>query len=154
MTDTTDARSTLLSSNTTLFWRVFIPIFTTVFLLGLNLAFWLTPEDALYLPFPVLWLRLALLALFAGWLLFVRRTLWRLHRVEADAQYLYVSNYWTNLRYALHDVDRFETVSRLGRRVVNLWLKAPGKLGQKISFLPGSRFRSWNEQRSIGPEGS
>ncbi|MEZ4918761.1 MAG: hypothetical protein R2792_06595 [Saprospiraceae bacterium] len=36
-----------LSSNTTLMWRVFAPVFGTVFLLGFTLAFWLIPEEDL-----------------------------------------------------------------------------------------------------------
>jgi len=146
-------KTTILSSNGTLFWRVFVPIFGTVFLTGLLLAFWLTDEEDLYLPVSVQWPRMVLLFLWLGWLFFVRRTLWRLKRVDADDLHLYVTDYWTTVRYPWQDVVRTEEKKRLGRRVVNFWLKAPGRFGQIISFLPGSTYDEWmkeNGQTFVG----
>jgi hypothetical protein len=139
-------KQVILSSNSTLFWRVFVPIFSTVMLTGLLLAFWLIEEDELYLSFPAIWARLALLLLWAAWLLLLRRTLWRLKRVDADDTHLYVTNYWTTVRYPWHDVESYEEKKRLGRRVVNFLLRAPGRFGQKISFLPGSDFDLWKKK--------
>ncbi len=132
-----------LSANATLFWRVFVPIFGTVFLGGLLLTFLLIPEEELYLPFPLLWGRVFLLAVWIGWLLLMHRTLWRLKRVDADATHFFVTNYWTTLRYPWNDVEKSEEKRHLGRRIVSLWLCAPGRFGQKISFLPGDRFEEW-----------
>lgn len=141
--DNGQPKMSILSSNSTLFWRVFVPVFGTVFLSGLLLAFWLTDEEELYLPFSAIWPRYALLLLWLSWLWFVRRTLWRLKRVDADDTHLYVTNYWTTVRYPWHDVERWEEKKRLGRRIVNIWLKAPGRFGQVISFLPGSEYDEW-----------
>ncbi|MFN0034026.1 MAG: hypothetical protein ACKVUS_03100, partial [Saprospiraceae bacterium] len=138
-----------LSSTSTLFWRVFVPIFGTVFLSGLLLAFLLIPEEELYLSFPLLWGRLVLFSLWLGWLFLVRRTLWRLTRVDADATHFFVTNYWTTARYAWADVERVEEKTRLGRRIVQLWLRAPGHFGQKISFLPSGRFEEWKQENGI-----
>jgi len=139
-------KTTVLSSSTTLFWRVFVPIFVTVFFVGLLLAFWLTDEEELYLPISIQWPRIAMLLVWLGWLLFVRRTLWRLKRVDADDLHLYVTDYWTTVRYPWQDVARTEEKKRLGRRVVNFWLKAPGRFGQVISFLPGSTYDDWMKE--------
>jgi hypothetical protein len=125
---------------------VFIPIFGTVFLSGLLLTFWLIEEETLYLPYPALWPRLLLLAVWLGWLFFVSRTLWRLKRVDADDTHLYVTNYWHTVRYPWGDVERIEEKRRLGRRVVNFWLRAPGRFGQVISFLPSSFFDEWMKE--------
>ncbi|MBK6993727.1 MAG: hypothetical protein IPH31_01910 [Lewinellaceae bacterium] len=135
-----------LSSNSTLFWRVFMPIFGTVFLGGLLLTFLLIPEEELYLPFPLLWGQLFLLALWLGWLFLVRCTIWRLKRVDANATHFFVTNYWTTVRYPWGDVEKTEEKTRLGRRIVNLCLRAPGRFGQKISFLPGDRFEEWKRE--------
>ncbi len=135
-----------ISSNATLFWRVFTPIFGTVFLSGLLLSFLLIPGEDLYLPFPVLWGRLFVFALWLGWLLLVRRTLWRLKRVDANATHFFVTNYWVTVRYPWTDVEKTEEKIRLGRRIVNLCLRAPGRFGQKISFLPGGRFEEWKKE--------
>jgi hypothetical protein len=135
-----------LSSTATLFWRVFIPIFVTVFLSGLLLTFVLIPEEELYLPFPILWGRLFLLTLWLGWLLLARKTLWRLKRVDASATHFFVTNYWLTVRYPWSDVEKLEEKRHLGRRIIHLHLRAPGRFGQKISFLPDGRFEAWEKE--------
>ena len=137
-----------LSTNSTLFWRVFLPIFGTVFLGGLLLTFLLIPGEELYLPFPILWGRLFILALFLGWLFLVRRTLWRLKRVDASATHFFVTNYWVTVRYPWTDVEKIEDKKRLGKRVVQLFLRAPGRFGQKTSFLPDGRFDAWKKENN------
>lgn len=140
------AKPAQLSSNTTLLWRIFLPVFGTVFLTGLLLAFWLTDEDDLYLPYPVIWPRSILLVLWLGWFWYVRRTLWPLKRLDATDTHLFVTNYWTTVRYPWTDVDGISD-SKLGRRkVVALHLKAPGRFGQEILFIPGTHYRTWMEE--------
>lgn len=142
------SRPTNLSSNATLFWRVFLPVFGTVFFTGLALAVWLTPEDDFYLPFPLLWLRVAIVLVLVGWLLFVRRMLWPLKRVDADDAYIFVTNYWTTVRYPWVDVEQMREAKTAGRKLVLLHLKAPGRFGQTISFLPGSHYLQWLEEHN------
>ncbi len=147
ITPTATATATeCLSSGSTLFWRVFIPIFGTVFLSGLLLTFFLIPGEDLYLPFPILWGRVFITSMWVGWLLLVRFTLWRLQRVDASATHFFVTNYWITLRYPWTEVEKIEEKRPLGRRVVNLHLRAPGRFGQIISFLPGSRLAEWSKE--------
>ena len=135
-----------LSTNSTLYWRVFVPIFGTVFLGGLLLSFVLIPEEDLYLPFPLLWGQLFLLVLWLGWLFLVRSTLWRLKRVDASTTHFFVTNYWTTVRYPWGDLEKTEEKRRLGKRIINLHLRAPGRFGQIISFLPDNRFEEWKKE--------
>lgn len=133
-----------LSSNATLFWRVFVPAFGTVFMTGLLLGHWLTDAEDLYIAATsFLTMRILVTLLWAGWLVFVWRTLWRLKRIDGDEFHFYVTNYWKTLRYPWTDLERYEEKKRLGRRVVNFYLKSPGSFGQKLSFLPGSDFEGW-----------
>lgn len=136
-----------LSSNATLFWRVFTPVFGTVFFSGLMLVFWLTDEEELYLPVNVWWPRAITLIWWAAWILIVRNTLWKLKRIDVDDTHFYVTNYWTTLRYPWQDVARIEEKKRLGRRIVHFILKAPGRFGDVLSFLPGSSYDTWKEER-------
>lgn len=146
------ARTIILSSNLTLFWRIFMPFFGTVFLTGIVAAFLFIDGDDLYLPIPVLWARLIVVALWVGWLYFVYSTIWRLKRVDADDTHVFVTNYWTTLRYPWQDIERFEEKKRLGRKVVNFHLRAPGTFGSIISFLPGSGFQEWKERNEAIPK--
>ena len=138
-------RLTILSSNKTLFWRVFVPVFGTIFIAVFVLAYSLTTGDDASSA-PALWSKMAVVTLLLGWLYLVRRTLWRLHRVDADDTHIYVTNYWTTVRYPWDNVQQVEEVRRLGRRIVNIHLRAAGRFGQKISFLPGSSYDEWMQQ--------
>jgi hypothetical protein len=141
------SRLTILSSNKTLVWRVFVPVFGTVFLTVLSLAYILTTDDDSYTPFvPAPWAKVLVALLWLGWLYFVYRALWRLHRVDADDTHFYVTNYWTTARYSWDSVASLEEKRRLGRRVVNIHLRAAGRFGKKISFLPGSTYDEWMAQ--------
>lgn len=140
------AKAINLSSNTTLFWRVFLPIFGTVLATALVAALLLTDREEMYLPFPVLWLQILVALFWLGWCYFVWRILWRLKRVDADDTHLYVTNYWTTVRYPWTDVARVETQRRWGRRIVHVHLRAAGRFGQRISFLPGSSYAGWIQE--------
>lgn len=139
-----------LSSNATLFWKIFVPFFGTVFLTGLVLAFLLIDADDLYLPVPIWAARVTAVVLWLGWLYLITRTIWRLKRVDVDDTHVFVTDYWTTVRYPWQDVERYEEKKRMGKPVVNFHLKASGRFGQIISFLPGSGFEEWktrNEER-------
>ena len=144
LTDQTEC----LSSSFTLMWRIFVPIFGTVFLGGLLLTFLLIPEEDLYLSFPLLWAQGFTLILWLGWLFLMSRTLWRLKRVDANATHFFVTNYWTTVRYPWTDLEKMEEKTRLGRRIINLHLKAPGRFGQIISFLPSGRLVEWRKEHA------
>jgi hypothetical protein len=135
-----------LSSNLTLFWRVFVPVFGTVFFTGLLVALWVTTDDDLYLSYPIWWPRVAVSAIWIGWLLYAKTMLWPLKRVDADDAHLYVTNYWVTVRYPWTDVERLDEVKKLGRRFALIQLKAAGRFGQSILFLPGSRYREWMQE--------
>lgn len=133
-------RSECLSSNATLYYRIFAPIFGTVFIAGFALALFLIPEDDLYLSFPALWARLAALGVLAAWLFFIKRTVWRLKRVDATPEHLFVTNYWHTVRYPWQDVDQITESRRMGRRLVHFHLKAPGRFGQVFTILPARHY--------------
>lgn len=140
------ARQTPLSTTGTLFWRIFVPVFSTVLLSGFLAAFVLIPEEELYLSFPANWARLVIAVIWLLWIFLMYRTLWRLHRVDADAAHVYVTNYWTVARYPWSDVEKCTESRHLGRRIAHLHLRAPGRFGQKISFLPSSNYNTWMEE--------
>ena len=140
----------MLSSNTTLMWRVFAPVFGTVFMSGLLLAFWLTDQNESSHPSMAgIFARVLIALLWIGWLFLVRRTLWRLKRVDADPTHFYVTNYWTTVRYPWQDLERIEEKRRLGRRVVNFHLRASGRFGGIVSFLPGTLFDEWRKAQTL-----
>jgi hypothetical protein len=143
-------KTVMLSSNLTLFWRIFVPVFGTVFMTGLLLAFWLINGNDLYLTaMPVLVARLLITTLWFGWLVLMARTLWRLRRIDADSLHFYVTDYWTTVRYPWTDLQRTEEVTRWGKKIVHFHLKGKGRFGQRISFLPGTYFDIWKTENEL-----
>ncbi len=138
------SKTAQLSSNRTLFWRVFLPVFGTVFLTGLTLAFWFIEEEELFGGgMPALAARIFVTLVWLGWLFFVFKKLWQLKRVDANDTHFFVSNYWQTARYAWSDVASVGETRRLGRQIIHIELAAPGRFGRVISFLPGSVFQEW-----------
>ena len=129
-------QTTILSSTSTLFWRLFVPVFSTVMFLVAFLAFWLIKEEELYLSFPAIWARLAVSFLLIAWVFLLYSTIWKLRRVDASDTYLYVTDYWKTARYLWADVDAYSESRHLGRRIGHFHLKGAGIFGTKISFLP------------------
>jgi hypothetical protein len=129
-----------ITSTATLFWRVFVPVFGTVFLAGLTFAMILISEENLALPIPALWARLAVVVLFTAWFILVKKTIWRLKRVDVNAEYLFVTNFWQTVRYPWSDVEKTEESRRMGRRLAHFHLRAAGRFGRVISFLPASHY--------------
>lgn len=70
-------------------------------------------------------------------LLLIYFTVWRIRRVESDGRFVYVSNYWVTARYPNEDVSHVFLRKKWGRRIACMHLKASGRFGQVIRFLPG-----------------
>jgi hypothetical protein len=129
-----------ITSTATLFWRIFVPVFGTVFLAGLTFAMLMISEENLSLPIPALWARLAVVVLFTAWFILVKKTIWRLKRIDMNDQYLFVTNFWQTVRYPWTDVEKIAESRRMGRRLAHFHLRAAGRFGQVISFLPASHY--------------
>jgi hypothetical protein len=61
--------------------------------------------------------------------------LMRLKRVEMDAEYVYVTNYFKTYRYSWDSLEKIEESDYLFFRSVHLFLKTAGNFGKKITFV-------------------
>lgn len=128
-----------LSSNATLFLKIFLPVFWTTIVLMMNLVLWFSSEHY-FGALPLQSLRWGmLLVLVAGsatfWLLF-----WPLKRVEATADYLYVSNYFKTARYSWQEeVASIKRQRFLFFHITTVELKGVGAFGQRFHFLASRR---------------
>ena len=134
-----------LSSNLTLFLKLFIPVFWTTILVGVTLVAWLSPAHyfgGLSLPS----LRYGMLFVLATWVALCYFVLWPLKRVETDGEYAYVSNYFRTARYHLvEDVQGIITGRLLFLPVCTLELRGAGAFGKRVRFIasrkPFNNFR-------------
>lgn len=123
-----------LSSNATLFLKFFIPVFWIVFFGAITLA-------ALFYQYeylgntPALYFKAGMLSFFVTGVLLFSFTLLRLKRVEADADFLYVTNYFKAARYPFHNIEHLRISRFLILQLATVYFKEPGIFGNRIFFI-------------------
>ncbi len=123
-----------LSSNLTLFLKIFLPTFWIVFFGTITVGlFLIEPQDNPFLGNNSV--RFSVLGGYVFFLLIFIRTVMRLKRVDADQQHIYVSNYFKTYRYLLEDIETIEELDFGVILVLKIILKQEGAFGAKIPFI-------------------
>lgn len=127
-----------VSTNLTLFYKFFIPVFWIVFFGSVTVA-------SLLIPFryvgdiPAVTFRVIVTVFFLSGVVVLWFTLLRLKRVEMDAHFVYVTNYFKNVRYPYHNIDRIEVSRFLFFSTATIYLKEVGSFGRSVTFVPSRR---------------
>lgn len=127
-----------ISSNLTLFFKFFIPVFWLVFFGTFLAAIFLYGEE-MASGFASTGFRIGAVAFYLSGLLLFYFTLFPLKRVEAEPEFLYVTNYFKTLRYSWDSIERMEESSFLFFTIGTIVLKAKGLLGKKLRFIASNR---------------
>ena len=123
-----------VSSNLTLFYKFFVPVFWTVFFGAVTLAVLLT--DYAYVGnIPRGTFQLLVVAFFLSGVLLFAFTLLRLKRVEMSPDFVYVTNYFKNFRYPYQNIEKLEINRFLLFYIATLHLRQAGSFGRKITFV-------------------
>lgn len=131
------ARPTNVSSNWTLFLKIFFPIFWCVFFGALTIAFWLTDSSSVG-NMSIFNFRLLMTSFFITGMGVLYFSLMQLKRVEIDEHFVYITNYKETARYPFHNIEKLEEANYFLFKVVKVYLKSPGIFGNKITFLSNS----------------
>lgn len=127
-----------VSSNLTLFFKIFIPVFWIVFFGAFTVASLLF-KFAYVGNIPALYFRIGVVIFYLSGLLMFYFTLMRLTRVEMGPETVYVTNYFKHVQYPFASIESIE-ISRFGFfRVGILTLKEKGELGKTLRFLVNGR---------------
>lgn len=127
-----------LSSNLTLFYKVFFPVFWLSFFGALTVAVWYPQSTGLDTQFSAS----TRFGVFGFWLLGVLGVSFlagNLKRVEADEQFVYVSNYWKHVRYPWHQIMGLQVRNRGFWKKGVLFLHQSGTFGDRIPFIVSRR---------------
>ena len=124
-----------LSSNATLFWKMFVPIFWTTILFSLTMVAWFVDdnnfEGELLTSFRYATLFCLVMGVAAFYFMF-----WPLKRVETDGDKVYVSNYFRTAYYHWgRDVEAFTTQNFLFFKFATIHLNGVGSFGRKLRFM-------------------
>ncbi|MEM9991728.1 MAG: hypothetical protein AAF738_08190, partial [Bacteroidota bacterium] len=125
-----------ISSNLTLFYKFFIPIFWIVLIGAITISVWVLPFRMQGVG--TLSVRLAVTGIYLAGIAFLYWAVLRLNRVEVDASYIYVSNYFKTYRYPHRDILRVARKKRPLFPIAKIYLKGKGSLGSRILFVPAS----------------
>jgi len=124
-----------LSTNWTLILRLFIPIawitFFASFLMGSFLA---NPIEMPQLTGNGF--RIGLTLFIVGGISFFLVTFFRLKRVDADSEHIYVTNYFKTYRYTFDSIEKFQVYDHILFKAVHIILRDKGKFGKRLIFLP------------------
>lgn len=131
------AKPTHISSNWTLFLKVFFPIFWGVFFGAITLAFWLSAE-AYIGGMKMSYFRLLMTSFFLTGLLVFYLSTMQLKRVEVDDNFVYITNYKKTARYPFHNIQKVEITDYYLFKIGKVLFRTPGIFGSKISFLANS----------------
>ncbi len=123
-----------VSSNLTLFYKFFVPVFWTVFFGAVTLTA-LLADYAYVGNIPRRTFQLAVVAFFLSGILLFVFTLLRLKRVEMSPDFVYVTNYFKNYRYPYQNIEKLEINRFLLFHTATLHLRQPGSFGRKMTFV-------------------
>lgn len=128
------AKPTHVSSNWTLFLKIFFPVFWGVFF-GLTTLAFLFSSEAYIGGMSINKFRLLMFSFFCTGMAVMYFSLMQLKRVEVDNDFVYISNYMKTARYPFHNIEKMEETSYLISKVVHIYFKTPGIFGKKSIFL-------------------
>ena len=128
-----------VSSNFTIFLKLFIPTFWLVFFGMFTIASLFIENE--YNPlFNTLKYKLILSASYLLGALLLLLTLMRLKRVDFAVDSFYVSNYFKTYKYTYDSIASIAEKNYGLFRTIHINLKAKGALGKRIVFLPNYKF--------------
>jgi hypothetical protein len=123
-----------LSSSWTLAFRIFLPTFWIAFFGTFFFAVLFTDKNQIG-QISMNGLRWGLLAFILVFMFIFWKTVLRLKRIDADSEYVYVTNFFKNIRYPHADVQKIELSKGIIFNYGTLVLKGSGKFGSRILFL-------------------
>ncbi len=123
-----------VSTNLTLFFKLFLPIFWIVFFGALTGAFWMSDVQFIG-AFPAGPFKIGILVFFLLGVALLYWSVMRLKRVEMDDQFVYITNYFKHYRYPYHNIEKILEKDYLLFHTVLIRFKVPGHFGKKISFI-------------------
>lgn len=121
-----------LSSNTTLFYKLVLPIFFTV-LYGLLTMFLLLADGAPFGEYD--WVRYTNLAFYMAMVFIFYKSVFQLLRVDCGLDHFVVTNYRKAFRYSYDAIAEFEIENLLFFSVGTIEFKSSSNFGKSIIFL-------------------
>ncbi|MFM9947336.1 MAG: hypothetical protein ACKV1O_05300 [Saprospiraceae bacterium] len=132
-----------ISSNITLFFKFFLPIFWVVFFGAFTVAVFAYNYEY-YGNIPGKAMRWGTFLFYAGGVTLIVMTLWRLKRVETGEDFFYVTDYFRHRKYPFTGVAKLTETNLFLFKIVNIHFSAAGTFGKQIFFIAsGQSYRKF-----------
>ena len=123
-----------LSSNLTLFFKLFVPTGWVSFFGLFALVIFLVDTTDKPLLASVNF-RIGFMAFFVIFLTIIYFTIFQLKRVETEGGFIFVTDYFKTIKFPIENIDRISTLNLFLVKVVWLHLKTKGNFGKRIPFI-------------------
>ncbi len=124
-----------LSSNWTLFLKIFLPVFWISFFGGFVIASFVTSR--LEVPqFTSDKFRLQAIIFVISGIIFFIFTFFRLKRIDAEGDFVFITNYFKTYRYSIDSIDEIIIYDHLILKAAHMKFKGKTSFGHKIIFMP------------------
>ncbi len=139
-----------VSSEKTVFYKIFLPVIWIVFFGTLFVYILLSDEVAERLAAGggVYRLRISFLFFYFTGIAMFLVFFMNLKRVEMDADFVYVTNYFKIYKYPYHNVEKIQRGRFLFFRPTAVYFKKSGSFGKKVRFLASRQFDEFVEKHS------
>lgn len=127
-----------VSTSLTLFLKIFVPVFWTVFFFGFTMAVWLL-DAGTFAGMPIQTFRYGILIFLLLGVVFFYFTVLQLKRVEMDQTHIFATNYFKNYKYPWSNIENIEERDFVIFRTIHIVLREPGTFGKKITFVASRR---------------
>lgn len=127
-----------LSSNWTMAFGIFFPTLWIAFFGTFLIAILLSDKPAVG-AWSMTSLRFGLTAFVAIFIFIFWKTVFRLKRIDADHEFVYITNFFKAVRYPHADIEKIELDKGLIFNLGTVVLHGKGRFGQRILFLCSRR---------------
>ena len=138
-----------LSSNWTLFYRLFLPTFWIGLAGAVVVTIWFLNVKS-FGSASVFYVRSLVTSFYVTTIIILYFTFLQLKRVEISEDYLYVTNYFRHRRYPLGMVEKISERNFGLMRVGKIYLKESGSFGKELLFMvSGSEYHLFWEKYPV-----
>lgn len=123
-----------LSSNLTLFFKIFLPVLWASFFGFFGLViFLIEPTDEPFLTSPTF--RTIYVISFIIFLTLIYFTIFQLKRVETSDGFIYTTNYFKTVRFPIENIKKISVMNLGITKIARMHLHNKGLFGSKIPFM-------------------
>ena len=123
-----------LSSNLTLFFKIFLPVSWVSFFGVFGLViFLIDPTDEPFLTSNVF--RMTYVCCYLVFLALIYFTIFQLKRVETSDGFIYTTNYFKTVRFPIDNIKKVSVMNLGITRIARMHLHNKGVFGSKIPFM-------------------